>query len=291
VIIGEVAKMPPVERFLYWIRERHAIYERRQRGEPKPWTDDKVLQTVFFTNPYRENDKTTVWFRRNVRNPLRDDPSVLFAAVCFRWFNLIRTGEELCRLGLLLNWDEKAATRALRKLWKGGPIFTGAYMIKAGNGPPGCKLPNVCRCISNVWRDRDRLVRVCWGDCRLQVMWRELKKFDYLGPFMSYEIVCDLRYTDLLSKATDINSWSNPGPGATRGLARLEGIQLGSGVVRVKSKLRKMIRLLTVTSNKLPKLPRFELREIEHSLCEWDKYERARLGDGRLKRRYSGGSL
>ena len=34
--------------------------------------------------------------------------------------------------------------------------------------------------------------------------------------------------------------------------------------------------------------PPFELREIEHSLCEFDKYERIRLGQGRPKQKYKG---
>jgi hypothetical protein len=28
------------------------------------------------------------------------------------------------------------------------------------------------------------------------------------------------------------------------------------------------------------------MREVEHTLCEFDKYERVRLGQGRSKRRY-----
>ncbi len=34
------------------------------------------------------------------------------------------------------------------------------------------------------------------------------------------------------------------------------------------------------------KYPRLELRDIEHSLCEFDKYERVRLGEGRPRSMY-----
>jgi ppGpp synthetase/RelA/SpoT-type nucleotidyltranferase len=30
----------------------------------------------------------------------------------------------------------------------------------------------------------------------------------------------------------------------------------------------------------------FEMREVEHSLCEFDKYERTRLGQGRPRSKY-----
>jgi hypothetical protein len=33
---------------------------------------------------------------------------------------------------------------------------------------------------------------------------------------------------------------------------------------------------------------KFEMREVEHNLCEWDKAERLLWGDGRSKRRYNG---
>lgn len=37
--------------------ERHLIYKRREAGQPKPWTKDKILRTFRFTNMYRELDR------------------------------------------------------------------------------------------------------------------------------------------------------------------------------------------------------------------------------------------
>jgi hypothetical protein len=36
--------------------ERHAIYERRLRGEPPPWTSDQALRKYKFTNIFRVAD-------------------------------------------------------------------------------------------------------------------------------------------------------------------------------------------------------------------------------------------
>jgi hypothetical protein len=33
-------------------------------------------------------------------------------------------------------------------------------------------------------------------------------------------------------------------------------------------------------------MPSVEMRDIEHSLCEFDKYERVRLGEGRPRMKY-----
>ena len=81
--------MTPEARFFWWIEERHRIFEKRKRGLSRDWwTEDEILRTYRFTNPYRENDRTTVWFRENIRDPLKDDNKVLMATVIFRWFNL-----------------------------------------------------------------------------------------------------------------------------------------------------------------------------------------------------------
>ena len=53
--------MENIERFCYWINERHAIYQKRAKGQPAPWTDDPILRDYKFTNPFRENDRVTVW--------------------------------------------------------------------------------------------------------------------------------------------------------------------------------------------------------------------------------------
>jgi hypothetical protein len=293
MLVSKVGKLSPTQRFIYWVKERHSIYLKRQAGRPKPWTDDVVLQKNFFTNPYREHDKTTKWFADNIRDPLSMKPEVLMATVIFRWFNLISTGELLLKHNLLTKWNEAKAIKLLNKAWADGanPVFTGAYLIKADNGPRGCKIPGVCKAITRVWQDRKRLVKVCQDDCRLQALWKELKKFRYLGGFMAYEIVCDLRYTSLLQNATDTLDWCNIGPGARRGMNRILGnVDHLNGPIDKKVWAAKTADLLAkfATEAAIHGMPSPEMREVEHSLCEFDKFERVRTGvGGRSKRKYN----
>lgn len=298
--IEKVAKMKPVSRFIYWIRERHRIYEKKEvEGAPKPWTNDEILQNYFFTNPYRENDKVTRWFRKVVRDPLREDQRVVMAAIIFRWFNRIETGQALIEhgsseFGLLEKWNPKSATKLLEHIRdvEKKPVFTGAFLIKGGNGPPGCKIRSICEAIDQVWKNRFSLYSLCRTATTLEEYWKRLKEFKYLGGFMAYEIVCDLRYTYALECATDVDTWCNPGPGAKRGLNRL----LGNDSPRTINKSipsdkwrRETIRLLREVRKRLHGMPPFEMREVEHSLCEWDKYERALHGNlSGMKRRYRG---
>lgn len=296
--VSLVRKLSPTEQFLYWFKERHQIYLKRQRGEPPPWTDDEVLQSYYFTNPYREHDKTTVWFREAVRDPFRDDPRVVFATIAFRWFNLIRTGEVLMsgRKNLLLSWDPGEALRRLEPLRdRGDKIFTGAYVIRSpGNHK---KLEGICQWVNQVWQTRDtwmsQLVRPR-KDLTMEEACAVLTRYEGLGGFMAYEVVCDLRYTSVLEHAPDKLTWCNPGPGCIRGLYRIaredftKGHNVGS-LVKPRDWLSRMEALLRLAHHRLKGYPPIEMREVEHSLCEYDKYMRAVNGDGQVKRLYRGG--
>lgn len=282
--ISEVAKLSSMDRFLYWMRERYELGLRKNAGESKPWTDDEVLQSVFFTWPYREMDKTTVWFRENIRSPLKNDLRVLMATVIFRWFNYIPTGELLLSSNLLEEWSSVNAVQMLRDQRK---VFTGAFNI-SNSGSTKPKLSRVC-CdyIDPIWRDRGNLLQDLGSCTTMQAAHSRLKRYLGMGGsgFMSYEVICDLRYTYLLNDATDKCLWSNPGPGARRGLNRLLDNPLDAPV---RDWSQQSIRLLKLAQKRLQGMPPLEMREVEHSLCEFWKYEKALFGIGHNKRRYTG---
>lgn len=301
------------DKLLYWIRERYNIYLNRLRGEPKPWTEDKVLQTNFFTMPYREYDKTTRWVRDFIRDPNHDDPRVILALIIFRWFNYIPTGDILIGTGplpnLLLNWDPDEAKRRLLGRDK---IFTGAYNI-SNSGSTKSKLDRVIDdYINPMWNDRHALchcLEVHEPVPTLQNAHKVLSSYLGMGGsgFMAYEVVCDLRFTYLLEDAPDVNSWCSMGPGASRGLHRLLGTCPADTVgwkptppMGWKNHMQSLLQRINgdlSTSDKnayeitdplrCKQLPRFEMREVEHTLCEFDKYMRACSGI-KTKRTYPG---
>jgi hypothetical protein len=288
--LDDVKKLSPLDRLCYFVRERHNIYLRRKAGKPKPWTEDPILQRNYFCNVYRELDKTTVWFRENVRDPLRHDPMVVLATVIFRWFNFIPTGELLLRHHLFTDWNPDLAEELLvARRNEGKQVFTGAYMIVSPAGEP--KIEGVVRRISKVWSDRESLLKRCLDWKRMETAHADLMRYEGLGGFMSYEIVCDLRYTDILDNAPDRNTWCNPGPGAVRGLYRVLEWDFQKGdnskhPPTPKDWQLKTQELLEILQRRLRM--KFEMREVEHLLCEWDKHERLLMGDGRSKRRYNG---
>jgi len=267
-----------VERFFYWVHERIRIQKQKDRGDLWPWTEDPIFQQYKFTNAYREQDKTTVWFREKIRHPLSWKPEVYMATVIFRWFNLIETGETLLKHNLHIDWDpEKAYTVIVpQKQW-----VTGAYMIKSPTAMN--KVRGLCQVITNVWGDRERFIKKCpWPS--LREMTEFLQGYPFLGPFLSYEIATDLRHTFCGMRAFDIDTWANAGPGAMRGLNRIYDRELNY-TSKKHDWCAEMRELLDIA--RMKHSLDFELREIEHSLCEFDKYERVRLGQGAPRSKYS----
>lgn len=274
--------MTPEERFFWWIQERHRIFEKRKRGLSREyWTEDPILMSFKFTNPYRENDKTTVWFREKMRDPLKDDNKVLMATVIFRWFNLIQTGETLLKNNLHIEWDSELARQEIKKQ---DQYVTGGYIIKTPDGKD--KVDGVIWCIEQILRDENKLISDFIEATRLETAWEIFQQYPYLGAFMSYELVSDLRWTHFFRNATDIMSWANAGPGAMRGLNRIHDRDLNYKR-RSHDWNGEMYELLQKSKEYIGDwMPNLEMREIEHSLCEFDKYERVRCGEGRPRGRY-----
>ena len=103
---------------------------------------------------------------------------------------------------------------------------------------------------------------------------------------MAYEVVTDLRHSKYLENADDILTWANAGPGAKRGLNRIHG-RLLEQTIKPRQLTIEMQELLDMAGDYIGSfLPDLEMREIEHCLCEYDKYERVRLGEGRPRAKY-----
>lgn len=284
-----------VDRFFALARERYNVFLRRRAGQPGPWTDDPILREFRFCNIFREDDRVTRWMRENLTAPLGDDLARQYmAAVVFRWFNKIETGQ-LLRPLLLGDWDTEEARRLLKeRVAQGETILGAAYMIKSPLRVN--KVDGLLKCIDAVReRHMDRVAGIVWHKT-LQRAHEEMLPFPFLGPFMAYEMVTDLRHTPLLADAKDIMTWASAGPGAARGLDRVLGDPLGTrshGSPKCRDQMNEEMRHLLLMAQ-APELglwpaewPRWEMREVEHTLCEFDKYERARLGEGRPKQRFT----
>lgn len=302
--------------FTDYILARETIRQKRLAGEPWPWSDDPIFQNNRFCNVYREDDRTTIWFRENVRKKVHlrglgrsivdSRLHTLRATMLFRWFNRIETGELLFNSELAPGWslvfartapDMYAALKECEDLLqeerinKSLPVITGSYCILSAPGMP--KLQGVLKFVEGAWHSG--ILEQVAGDPQrhnmsLKDLWVRLKEIHGLGGFMAYEIVTDMRWTPQFSSAPDINLWANPGPGAVRGLAKIFRGYTGGRDIKAEHKTSshnmqvEMQYLRQYTTDALGHLPMFsrgfDMRDVEMTLCEVDKFCRVRDGMG-----------
>jgi hypothetical protein len=290
------------EPFFDFAEERHRIYLRRvEQGLPAPWTKDPILHKFRFTNVYRELDNVTVWFRENVRDKYDavGREVVTLATVVFRLFNRNLTGEAIFKTQtlsgetpfeqFLRTGDAMSMRPSIVAHCGRGPYCTGAYIINSPNGMD--KLTGVLTMIQWVYDRRHEFLEEIQRVGTLEHAWEQFRKVNHIADFTSYELVTDLRYTNLLRNAPDIETWANPGPGAMRGLNRLHGRPIDKNQRKhlFVCEMRDVLR--EAHEGSWPAYwPRWEMREVEHTLCEYDKYLRTKNGEGRPRGVYPHGA-
>ena len=289
--------MKGTKKFFKYARTRYQIMLDKDDGLPSPWTKDPILQRFRFCNVFREDDTTTRWIRKHISLKGYGDKTMQ-ALMIARWFNRVSTLERLLpsdstihrlRINLFLDWKSSEARKRLKDV---RPVVTGAYIISTPGGMS--KLDGIIQIIEWMQPDMYHLaVRIERGDTTLREATEHLTQYRYMGHFMAYELVTDMRHAGLLDTAPDIMTWANPGPGCARGAGRVMGKgsdHYNRGNHADYEALQNVMQALLHCSED-PTLwpaawPKWEMREVEHTLCEFDKYERARLEEGRPKQIY-----
>lgn len=299
-----------------FMKRRHDIYLDRKAGKPGPWTADPILNQGRFCNIFRELDTVTIWVDKHIRQPYANHEHLWFMLAIARYINWPDTLAELIQTK---QWPDNPdfepswLTTALEhRAVRGDKVYTGAYMIRAESDQTKpwyswSKHRYIAEIVlGRLWEDRaewKHLLETQPGILRsfnrLEQVWAKFQEPRYIGwgPFMAYEVVTDLRHTRYLKDAPDIYTWANAGPGAIRGLNRLFGRDLGAKP-KPEQTNREMFELMKELNDldepgfnatfgePCDVNPRFEMRDIEHSLCEFDKIERVRKGEGKMRAKY-----
>lgn len=268
--------------FWYWVNERHQIYLKRFYGDEKPWTDDLVLQNNFFTNVFRRIDKATIWIHDNFIEPhWTNQPAhrVIFNLGMARLINLPKTLKEI---GFQADFYPEHIRGTMKRLREDGTIFSPAYIITGSFG--GDKVDAVVDImLKDLWEKSEDLEKVMFETNSIEATSKELAKVAGFSGFTAYEVTSDLAYC-YLRDSPDRWTWANPGPGCARGISHI-----WPWVSDEDAKILSMRYLLSMSyKEREDHVPQMEMRDIEHSLCEFGKYVRI-MGGGRSKRKYLGG--
>lgn len=269
---------PLLSIFWQFAARRHAMYERRLRGEPEPWTDDPVLTSFRFTNAFRAADRVSQYLIRNViyRGPSEPD-EVLFRILLFKFFNKVETWELLERelgpveLGAFSPDRAEAVLTAARQ--RHTPVYSNAYIVPPVPGTANPKHAGHIRLVSDTidagLADRVRAT----GD--LEELFELLRRMPGVGGFLAYQFAIDIGYSTLV--AHDENDFVVAGPGALDGLSKVfpnMNLRDAAQVIRVLTETQDdWFEHLGLQFGGLFGRP-LHLIDVQNLFCEVSKYTR-----------------
>lgn len=289
-------KKDQVRRFIDYMVKRENIRIAKENGQPWPWTDDVILRTFKFTNVRRANDATTRIFLRKYKVAMAFGPKnypdhvILYNCGLLRYFGSVPFANAI---GTPKSHSERSILSVVKQVRAAGlNVFTGAYVITNG-GRSEPKEHVVIEYLGGLWDEAE----VIAAKIRYKGSWEAgydlLTKLPGFGGsgFMAKEVLQD--YLLCFPKvAKDAETWTPVGPGARRGLNRIWGRSAKPITQQPEARYIADVQTLraVVQDNWLdahPKSGYLSAHDVQFCLCEFDKYERARLGQGRPRAKYT----
>ena len=301
--------------YWYWIHERMKIwYNRTVLRKPAPWTDDKILQENKFTNVFRDLDKGTIVYIKEILSkvdePFTDFPTrvkeVMLNTMIYRLFLKYDTWKQIGFI-YLDTWDdqwEQAKTNLRAMKARGETVWHSAYYVndlKCCNPDPktnGDKVENAI-CLCQMFYDNlDEIYEVATTGTLKDTLERCVQ-IDGIAYFSAYEWICDwgMAYKhvkNVFVPWTD-DSDVNIGPGNKRGLDFIFENKGNLDYLGCDYYLRaswkyymKWLGYYDDFINMLPKWTNgdINLRVIEHDCCEVQKYLNVYYGTGKCRGKF-----
>ena len=265
------------EQLIYWINEREAIRQRKAHDQPKPWSDNPVMQTTYFCNVHREDDKVTKWVRdtyhsvTHMYEGIEDYPAV----PNFCMARLVNRVESL--RDLLWPWECFKEEDFRYQADRLSPFWGNAYVVTT-HGQRMSKVDYAVDVLGHVFKANPTIPI----GHTLEAAHRLLCTLEGFGSFMAAQVVADLKNTQghTLGDADDFWLWSAPGPGSLRGLNWF--FEKRVTAKNYQQSIKK------AWEQGMDHVPPMDMQDFQNCLCEYDKFMRVTNGTGRSKRKYQG---
>lgn len=286
--------------FFDYLTERENVRLRKEAGDFFPWTEDEILRTFKFTNVRRQHDRTSMELRERFYGPnFHDDRrAILMNCATFRYFGTYEFASAIGwhdyeEFDFAFIEDEAADRLANRER-----VFTGAYVItNQGISAPKQEVV-VNYFLKALWEATPEIVKLAqttqsWEKVAKRMM--QIQGFGGTG-FMTKEVLLDTTYTGFwegireeegstFSFPADWNDWTPIGPGALRGAARVLGDDNAKPLKNDKA-FSCIMWLWGMQHDFFRHEFTLSPTDIQFGLCEFDKYERVRLGQGKPRSKY-----
>ena len=271
---------------LYWYfaYERQNIFIKKKDGLTPPWTSDEILQEYKFCNSYRVNDRVSQYLLKNViyNNKKYTKEDMLFRIILFKIFNKESTWEileqnigdiKLCTF----NFDKYS--NILEKTIKQNiPIYNDAY-ISCATKAYGYdrKHQNHLALIEQIFIKDKTHLKILEAKT-MEEAFNILKNYPLIGNFMSYQLVTDINYSDIVNW-TEIE-FTVAGPGSIRGINKCfinKGNYTYEDIIKYMYENQdKEFKRLGLDFKRIGNRP-LQYIDCQNIFCELDKYCRQKV--------------
>lgn len=269
-----------VEELVKFIEARE-LHRRVKEGESTRKKLDPIISEWRFCNVRRNDDRVTKF----VLNWLKQYPEEYhwFAATVARFFNNEETLEAIQDCVVPLS-AERMRKFLKQRAAAGKKNFNAAYIVST-NGKSMSKIDYVLDVVLiPMWTKRADLIKRMAKMDSMEEIHALLVRWHGLGSFMAAQVLADIKYT-VQHNWIDFHTFAASGPGSRRGLNRVMGRPIDSPWR--ENVFRDTLRLLRDKVNVRLTMEPLTAQDLQNCLCEFDKYERIRLGEGRPKQRYA----
>ena len=217
-------KKTPIFR-TYWefAAKRQEIFFARLMGNQNHQPNDAILSRYRFTNTFRASDRVSQYLiRKVIYSDQWELDDLFFRIMIFKFFNKTDTWEALEAAFREVSWrsyryeDYDHVLTSL--LADGKKVYSGAYIMASGKSQIGNdrKHRNHLRVIEMMMKDRipDRISQ----QTSLESVYRLLRDYPCIGPFVGYQFAVDLNYSPLVQFSE--NDFVEAGPGALDGIRK-----------------------------------------------------------------------
>jgi len=261
----------------HFITQRELARENHDAGKSRPWCDDEIINAYRFCNMQREYDRVTRWLKKSWRDPYWRHENFIPAMILARMVNWPPTLEAI---GFPKKWDDNQIINAIHTQAEKGKAWTGAYVITTC----GAAMDKALYVVQTAAQARVIPPYTPSKDNTLAGLWTSLRGLDGLGAgFIAAQVVADVKYTPLLEEAADWWTFAVPGPGSKRGLNRYFGYDTNSPWA-IENWRAHLLEMIEDTQEFVHR--QYHAQDWQNIMCEFDKWMRVKLGEGRPRSRY-----
>jgi hypothetical protein len=262
----------------YFISERQKVFFHKMSGAAVPHTDDVILQTHKFTNVYRAADRTSQFAIRIMYEGVQTPEEIFFRTILFKFFNKIETWQQLeKRVGGIAyeTFNIEHYASVLDDFFtQDTALYSAAYIMPSTRMyAQKRKHRNHLLLLADMMKDGlpQRIAQAS----SLEQVYRTLREYPTLGPFLAYQYAIDLNYSAFVNFSE--NEFVVAGPGAKDGIRKCF---LNIGTYSEDSLIRALVENQELESKRLGYSFQnlfgrpLHLIDMQNVFCEIGKYAR-----------------